>query len=511
MEIIRESNQNYIKFLGPNEMDESKEQRLLKYLMVVDIDNGKAIFNMMTRAFIFIPNDQFEKIYCRDRSIDYIDWLWGNYFLVNDDFNEAEQQQKLKINHRRSCEDPSYLAPGKISDYTIFSTMACNARCEYCYEKGRPQLPMKAETARKVGEYIVKNSVKNGQLIQLRWFGGEPLVNENAIDIICQIVKDAGYNYASSFTSNGFLFKEEKLDKYKNLWHLVSGQITIDGTEENYNKIKNYKNAKGKSPYQIVMNNVKMLLDNNIHIAIRMNMDASNADNIKELIRELYERFHDYKNINPYCYPIFEYEYNPRTPEENEVIYTKLKEIDDILYQYGWYNGEGNLPDTVKATHCMIDNGHAVVIGTQGDIGLCEHYSDDNFWGHIDKPEMKDLEVIKSFKTYMKNEELCKDCPMLPSCLRPMKCEDLKMCNIFRKEWYIRRQRDGVRFMYLSYKNNIKNNPNEPIKCWNHEMYENKFIPNNTPDNINKEIEKEVEKKGFAKFLENILILIGLK
>lgn len=516
MNVIYQSNERYINILkqefGENKRDENKSQRLLKYLVIEDADNGKAVYNELTRSFIWIPYDQWENMYTEKS--DYVDFLWKNYFLVNEDFDEYKAQEKLKICDRPSCENENYLKPGNIYEYTIFATMACNARCFYCYEKGRPQKPMTAATARKIGEYIVKTAMKNGRTIELRWFGGEPLVGENCIDIICQIVKDAGYNYNSSITTNGFLFKKEKLDKYRDLWHLTFAQITIDGTEEVYNKTKNYKNVKGKNPYQIVMDNIKMMAEWGLNISIRMNMDLYNAENIKELIKELHDRFKDNKNVTPYCWPIFEDDEHPRTDEHNEQLYEKLKEIEDVLKEYNYYHPKYR-NNGVRATHCMIDHGGAVVFGTQGDIGLCEHYSDDNFWGHVDKPEMKDMDMIRSFQDYEEPiKGLCDDCSIMPSCIRAKKCHDLRACNRWIKEWHLREAHCSVKEMYKDWKRNIENQKNNS-QCCNNQCCNNQGCNNQGCDNqecnCNKENIEETEKKGIFKFFENILILLGIK
>lgn len=517
MDVIRQANDQILNMLGPNILDNSKEHRLMKYLLIEDIDNGKAVHNELTRAFIWMPNVQWETIYNNDRSIDYIDFLWRNYFLVNDDFDERDAQQQLKENLAPTPDSPSYLRSGHLSEYTIYTTMGCNARCNYCYEKGRKITTMNKETANKVGDYIVKASRKDGYNVSLRWFGGEPLVNENAIDIICQKVKDAGYNYQSDFTSNGFLFKREKIDKYVNLWHINTAQITLDGTEHMYNKIKNYKNVKGKNPYRIVLDNIKMLaFELNVYVNIRINLSLENADNIKELITEIYKEFGIHNNINPYVYPVFDTD-DPRTDEENEILFTKLKEIQDIMRQYGYFQGIWR-NDFISSTHCMCDIGSAIVIGTGGEIGLCEHYSEDNFWGHIDKPEMRDENMIRSFKEYVTDQKVCFDCPILPSCIIPLKCADLRNCNIWKREWRVREAHYDIIHMYLDWKNSFNNQNNQcNNQCGNQCNEPNQF--NNQDNNQNNQINQQIiqddfnepERKGILGLIHNLAIKFGLK
>lgn len=459
MDVLMQSNQQYLNMLGSNYPNSDKKHRFMKYLIYYDVDGGKAIFNELTRSFIWLTNDQFYNVFKNETSV-YVDYMWENFFLVNEDFDEHKEVLRIKNELRPKYDDPTYAASGYFTQYTMFTTTACNARCFYCYEKGLKQKPMTSETARKIGEYIIRTAKKNGERLELRWFGGEPLVNENVIDIICKMVQDAGYNYISSITTNGFLFKQEKLDKYRNLWHLNSGQITLDGTEEVYNKTKNYKNVKGKSPYQIVMNNIKMMLDYGMHLAIRMNVDLYNYENIKELIKDIHNKFGNTNLISPYCYPIFEDINNPRTDEESKLLYEHLEELDNILKEYGYSIGTP-IEDRMRICHCMVDSGYSALFNVDGNIGLCEHYAEDHFWGHVDKPDMKNLNELKVFQEHDEDTEICKNCPMHPGCSRLKLCADLSQCNSYKKEWHLRHEYEGVKKLYRNIMIDLQNQNNQ--------------------------------------------------
>ena len=301
------------------------------------------------------------------------------------------------------------------------------------------------------------------------------------------------------------MFNRDKIEKYVNLWHIKSAQITLDGTEETYNKIKNYKNVKGKNPYRIVIDNIKMLaFELNVSISIRINISFDNVENIKELIKEIYQEFGIHPNINPYAYPVFDTD-NPRTDEENDILFGKLKDIQDIMRQYGYCQGIWR-NDFISPTHCMCDIGSAVVIGTQGDIGLCEHYSDDNFWGHVDKPEMRDEEMIKSFKEHVTGQKVCFDCPILPSCLIPYKCVDLRHCNMWKREWRVREAHYDVIRMYLDIKNNMQNQFNNQCNL----QYNDQNNQCNCKD-IEQDNFEEPERKGFNKLIHYLAIYFGFK
>ena len=75
------------------------------------------------------------------------------------------------------------------------------------------------------------------------------------IDLITDKMRDAGRAFTTTFTTNGYLFNKELIVKAKNIWNTVNVQITIDGTEDIYNKIKNYVNPE-YNPYKKILNNI---------------------------------------------------------------------------------------------------------------------------------------------------------------------------------------------------------------------------------------------------------------
>jgi hypothetical protein len=60
MEILRNANEVYVSMLGINVIDSTKSYRWNKLITSVEIDNGKVMFNGLTRAIIFLTNDELE-------------------------------------------------------------------------------------------------------------------------------------------------------------------------------------------------------------------------------------------------------------------------------------------------------------------------------------------------------------------------------------------------------------------------------------------------------------------
>lgn len=427
------------------------EYRLSMFCVSVDVPGGKCIMNSFTKACVYISNEEFEHIYDKEYT-DYRDFLKRNYFLVEKNYNEFDRVSQL----RKSLEIPfndKYLTKGHISEFTILTTTSCNANCFYCYEKGRSRKPMTIETAEKIVNYIKEYHIK-GQPIQLRWFGGEPLFNMKVIDHIVNGVKDAGIVYNSSMISNGYLFDDNVVKKAKELWNLNNVQITLDGTEKTYNKVKDYIYKDGPSPFKKVIDNIDKLIHNNIGVSVRMNMDTHNAENLKELIHILKDKFGNNRHFSCYVYPLFE-EFEERTEEHRAEVYKKLEELHETLDSCGFMSN-GAIKDGIRSHHCMCDNGRAVLICPDGDIGLCEHYSESEFWGHVDNPEIKDMDMIKSWKVLREPLEICKTCAYYPDCVRLDKCVELRDCSEYIKRWRLREQKYLVRNVFNLW---CRNNP----------------------------------------------------
>lgn len=449
MEILMQPNLRVMSNLGEQAVFANKDYRFMKYCLITNIDNGKLIFNGLTRTLVFLRNDEINSI----GNINQYSFLYKYYFLVDEDFKEEEIVERIRENLRIPIDDLYLDCP---ETYTILTTTKCNARCFYCYEmNSKKKHHMTEETANKVADYII-NTADRRKRINLAWFGGEPLFNMKVIDIITQKVRDAGQQFTTTYTTNGYLFDKDLVLKAKNLWNAVHMQITLDGTEEVYNKVKNYIHKDPISPYKKVLNNIAMLLNNGITVTIRMNLDFHNSENLKELVGELYQRFKNHPGLFMYAWPVFEDSNNIKTKDEHIEIYNRLEELESVMKSYGYFTGQ--MPKTdIAYAQCMADDGKSVTISPDGDLGTCEHLIDSNFWGNIEDPSKKDMNELLQWRNYEKPLEICKDCPIYPSCIRPSRCREMSKCDEQIKQWNLRKHTEGIIKMYKDSKRNTNN------------------------------------------------------
>lgn len=210
-----------------------------------------------------------------------------------------------------------------------------------------------------------------------------------------------------------------------------------------------------------MLNNIALALNAGINIHIRLNCDNYNIEDLCTLVQELHTRFGNHPKLYIYAYPIFEEGNYTRTDEENTSLFKGLEKLENLIVSLGYPFGEYPA-NIITYYQCMADGGGKISISPNGDLGTCEHFIDSDFWGHIDKPEMKDMNILKGWKEYMLPYKSCETCPKYPSCLRPVKCVEMSKCNTYYQNWYLRKQRLGLISWYRDITNKKTHNETSP-------------------------------------------------
>lgn len=410
------------KVIGEQKLADGKACRLLTYCVLQEVEDGFLLHNVMTREMVLLTREEKSTILANP-------YLRDNWFVVPCDTDDKRLVRQLRQMYQLLSPSPK-----GYSSFTIMPTTDCNARCFYCYEKGRSRIPMSVDTAHKVAKYIETNyrellKDNSKAKVKLAWFGGEPLYNYEAINQICEELSEQGVEFASTMISNAYLFDEHVIELAANTWRLKTIQVTLDGTEQIYNKSKAYI-YKDSNAYVRVMRNIGLLLDAGILVNVRMNMDKHNADDLMSLAEELSSRFAGYKNLHCYSHTLFELAGNKPTLRSNEsrkVLYQQQQRLQNLLEEKG-FSFSPRYQKSFITNRCMADSNTSVVIAPTGDIGLCEHFSESEFFSHINNPERKDNAVIASFREVSDDLPQCDSCAYYPRCIRLKKCTEAQLC-----------------------------------------------------------------------------------
>lgn len=392
-------------------METLDHYRPILFLVRIDIDSSILLYNTVTGGIVCLNGD--------DDIVNSLHQLIEMHFYVPNDFDEISWIDKQRqINAEKESKT--------LDGYTILTTLDCNAKCFYCYEKGQPRISMSEKTAIDIVDFIAKNANRN--VVQdIRWFGGEPLLNEKVIDIICEKLTEKGIKFQSRMISNGLLFDENNISKAKKSWNLKKVQITLDGTENVYRKAKSYINATGDE-FQKVLNNIESLLKSKVRVVIRLNQDLYNSDDLLQLVELLSKRFKNMSGLTVYNSLLFTEE-----EEMNLSRYESFLKLQDSIFAYDLQNYK-DIRKHIKVRHCMADNDSSIIIGPTGKIGKCEHYPNEFLIGSIYENGY-DIEMINKWKETFEVKEKCRTCPLYPHCVRIKMCpEERENCTFIQCE-----------------------------------------------------------------------------
>ena len=438
MQIITQANETVLKILK-NFKKADTQNRMLHFCATETVEDGVLLFNLLTREMVLLTGEEYENRLENE-------YLKDHWFVVPQNTNEKAYADFVRSFLKRQKKHD-----GSITGYTIFTTTDCNARCFYCFELGRSRIPMSRETALKVVQYIKSHC--GGKKVHISWFGGEPLYNSEAIDTICDGLRREGVEYRSTMISNGYLFDDAMIKKAVEAWNLKRVQISLDGTEKVYNKIKAFIYREG-NPYQIVLNNIEKLLDADVRVSIRLNMDLSNAEDLVQLVEELTQRFGGRRNLTVYAHHLFknnEALANTYSAEEWLERESAMHRLEQTITR-GGLESKGGIAKHVKLNHCMADSGKSVTILPDGNIGLCEHHSESEFVGHLDR-EGFDQEMVNSWKEKVHEIPECATCFYYPECFMLNKCSNQNVCFLQHRQSKKRSTQLQMKNEYEKWKN----------------------------------------------------------
>lgn len=410
MEVIRQE-QVWFRNHLIKQPKQNIKYRLSNFIVKQEIDDGILLYNNVTGCLLLFKSENE----IRDNFVFLVEH-W--FYLPVDSFNECDWVEFLR---KKRIEDSSHQG---VNSYVIMTTLDCNARCFYCYEKGTPRISMSEKIAIATSEYIQRHSTNK---VKLTWFGGEPLLNTVIIDLICQKLNDYGVPFFSHIITNGLLITKDIVDKAIHVWKLKRVQITLDGTEQVYLRAKAYINSQGNE-FQTVLDNIEVLLNSKITVNIRLNQDEYNTEDLLALLVLLHKRFGPNPYLSIYNHLLFNFE-EDYTQEQIDCYYKLKNKITVLGYTKGY-----KLPNGMNDHQCMADSDHSLVITPSGIIGKCEHFTEEKMIGSIFAEGFDPL-VLKRWNERYDRQKECNSCPLYPSCIRIKMCPNQKeRCSDFYRK-----------------------------------------------------------------------------
>ena len=401
--------------------------RKSSFCFEVKVQDGYILYNSLTKECLYF--DEAEYIKEDTRNI-----LIQKWYYVPSDFDEIKFVDDIRdIANYTLCQINGF------DYYTILPTTDCNARCFYCFEANTRKVIMTDETVDKVINYIDRTRCKDKKLT-FQWFGGEPLYNKKAIHDICSALKKKNVDFDSVMISNGILFDVQTIKEAKELWNLKNVQITLDGTEKIYNKVKAYI-YENINAYECVLNNIDNLLSSEIEVLIRLNLDAYNAQDMNLLVEELALRYKGQKGLRVYSHTLFEEVGRcisfKRTHERRKKICDFQNVLKEKINSLG-LNSQDRIERKFMTHFCMADTYGSIVILPDGHLSKCESCIDKYFVGHVDSDCLDEVMLAKYYR-HCENIDECKTCVLYPDCIRLEVCHESGHCyKEFREQKFLK-------------------------------------------------------------------------
>lgn len=219
-------------------------------------------------------------------------------------------------------------------------TEDCTCHCSYCYQINKIKNLMTKETAKKIVDLLFElgnkddpDMVINSNTIGLsiQFIGGEPLLNIETIDYICdyfltQCIKNNpkwALHSRFNITTNGDLLFTDKvqdwLNKYKDF---ISITVTLDGPEEVHNMCR--KHIDGSGQFENAYKAFSWINKNNFYKQSKITISPENLKDINKCLD-----FFINEGMNEIFGNVI-YEHN-WTIEEAKIFYKELKIMADKL------------------------------------------------------------------------------------------------------------------------------------------------------------------------------------
>ena len=385
MKTLSKANQYVSRVIGKQTREDGIQYRLSRFV----VTEGDAMFNTLTG----------EAVEGADEAT-----LIEKWFLVPESMDESALAYSVR---QRWLQNANGLGSNIKNRYVIFMTTICNAHCEYCYEQGIKPMTMSEETAANVADYILRHSDKDAP-VRIRWFGGEPLVNAKAIDIITGKLNAEGLDFNAEAFTNGDLLPTVTDERLK-AWHIRSLQFTVDDVGAEYDRIKGLP----EGAYDRLCKTIDRITSLGIRVNLRIHYRPGEG---AEAPLRVAKEFCGRQRVNPYCVMLYD--------GGDKKDYEGLMMVQTYIHEHG--GSKIGFPAVRIGYSCMAENRKTACITTDGHLSPCEHHPYGQDYGSIYHSGY-DQTVLKRWAA--KSRNYCDGCVLYPSCGKQRLCPAEGKCS----------------------------------------------------------------------------------
>ena len=384
------------------------------------LDDDLLAFNSSTCALVHF-NNSFRKILQNPNAELSVqdnllrDQMLSCGFLVPSDRDELSTLRSRYLQSQANCDSLAV---------TIMPTDACNFNCFYCFQD-KKSIHMSSDTDNALVNFI-DSKLYDVKKLKVTWFGGEPLLALTLIqslsDSLCLLAKKHSCDYEAFIITNGYLLNDSAI-------HILSQcqirtvQISLDGDKYTHDSRRFL--LRGGHSFNVILRNLKALLERDFNISCRINLDRSNLHSIPNLISTLSQFLGSLKSKLTLSFglilPISHLDkWNPNLCLSMEEFSACVSNFSTCMAELGF-----NIPDlypfypTPKNTFCAAVRHNSFLIRPDGSIGKCFDcdLSVGDVWHGIahNSATQSNLSQWLNFNPF--DDPECKNCFVLPICL----------------------------------------------------------------------------------------------
>jgi uncharacterized protein len=292
----------------------------------------------------------------------------------NDNFI-LDSHGKVSVEHPDKIKNISRIyTSNRYLSLTIMPTENCNFRCTYCYEDfavGR----MKSSIIDGVKSLILKRCSEL-DVINISWFGGEPLVAKDVVLDISRFVLSMTYihpglRYTSNMTTNAYLLNYELASELSKVG-IRKYQISLDGPRKIHDQTR--LRADGASTFDKIWSNLLLIRDSSlpVNVMLRIHVTVDNYTYLDELLADIKREFLPDPRFSVFFKAI---ERLGSSNDSNIKQFSHIeqekviKALEENLFGKNHNYVQGIDPATNSICYASVPN--SMIIRANGDIGKC--------------------------------------------------------------------------------------------------------------------------------------------
>lgn len=375
-----------------------------KYNTIVSLGKQQVLYNTITNKFVVLSDAIKEALKCETISPLSLK-LESNNYLVKDDVDEKQMIESLFVQRRFSS---------KVYQLTLNTSLDCNLCCWYCYETHAKKTNMSLELVKNILLHLeIKSQADPFKILELSFFGGEPLLNYKAIKALLEGVKMLSerfdFDIHLTFVTNGTLINQKYVELLKEF--KVRFQITIDGNKDTHNNTRKYKSKLlGADSYGRIMDNLKLLNEQEaeFYFIVRVNYETDTLKSISKLMADL--EFLDKRRTALSLHRVWQHK---ATEEDSALLIDAINYINSMGFVVSTF------PLATNLENCYADNYNQAIINYDGNVYKCtaRDFSSEQPSGKLNSLGLIEWNApLLLDRLALDIPQKCKDCLLLPSC-----------------------------------------------------------------------------------------------